>query len=291
MGALKPRDGERVISARWSSMRSRIAGVVKYLVLILFSLVAFYPFIWVVLTSLKNNLDLYKDPFGLPKIPAWQNYLDVWLKANISVNFYNSLAVAAIVLLFVLLFSSMASYVLARVWKSSLVYIYLIVGIMIPTQSLLIPTFILIKNLGLMDTRIGLSFVYIAVNISISVFLLVGFMKSIPHELEEAAFIDGAGRGRVFLQVIVPLSLPGLATAGTLTLLGSWNEYIYANVLLSTTVRKTLTLAIASLQGQYFTNYGLLSAGLMVAIIPVTVLYIAFQENVIRGMSAGAVKG
>ncbi len=277
---------------REGSTRPRVAAIVaKYVTLFVFAALALYPFVWVVITSFKDNFELYSNPFGLPKIYAWHNYIDAWQIANIGVNFFNSLIITAVVMFIVLLSSAMSSYILARVWKSPVVYLFFAVGIMIPYQALLIPTFILVKNLALMNTRIGLILVYAAVNISLAVFLLVGFMRSIPHEIEEAAVIDGAGPGRVFFHVILPLSQPGLATAGTLTLLGAWNEFVYANVLMSITARKTLTQGIAAMQGQYFTNYGMMAAGLMAAIIPVTIIYIAFQENVIRGMSAGAIKG
>lgn len=271
--------------------RSQIAVGAKYVLLLFFTVLALYPFLWIILTSLKNNFELYGNPFGFPKSPAWQNYLDAWQRASIGVNFFNSLFITAIVVSVVLLISAMSSYVLARVWKNTALYLFLIVGIMIPYQALLIPTFILIKNFGLMNTRAGLTLAYIAVNISLAVFLLVGFMRSIPSEVEEAAVIDGAGPVRIFFQMILPLSKPGLATVGTLTLLNTWNEFLYANVIVSVAARKTLTQGIASLQGQYFTNYGMLSAALMAAIIPVTIIYIVFQENVIRGMSAGAIKG
>lgn len=274
-----------------ASLRDGLAGSAKYLTVTLFSLLAFYPFIWIVLTSFKDNFELYDSPFGLPRGLFVENYVSAWEIANLHVNFINSLLITTVVVFVVLLISSMASYVLCKVWRSSLVYVFLVIGIMIPYHALLIPTFILVKNLGLINTRVSLILVYTAINVSLGVFLLVGFMKSIPHELEEAAFVDGAGRTRVFFSIIFPLSKPGLATVGTLMLLTSWNEFIYANVLISRAAAKTLTQGIAAMQGEYFTNYGMMAAGLMASIVPVTVIYILFQENVIRGMAAGAIKG
>lgn len=268
-----------------------IRAFLTYGILITVSLLALYPFVWVVLSSLKDNFEIYGNAFGLPRVWKFENYVRAWTIGNFETNFFNSIFIASGATIGVIVIAAMASYILARVKPNNLLYVYFTVGIMIPFHALLIPTFIFIRDAGLINKRIGLMLVYIATNMAMSIFILTGFLKSLPRSLEEAALIEGCSWPRIFFQIIFPLSKPGLATIGTLAFLNCWNEFLYASILIADPLKKTLSLGIAAMKGQYFTDYGIMCAGLAITIVPIAIFYIIFQEQVIRGMAAGAVKG
>lgn len=268
-----------------------ILKIIKYIILYSFGVICLYPFIWVFISSFKDNDEIYSRPFMLPQKWEFINYLEVWVSADIGINFFNSMFIATISVAIVVLISAMVAYVIARVYTSKLLYIFFTLGIMLPTHTMLIPTFNIIKKMGLINSMAGLILVYVGGHISLCVFILVAFIKTLPIELEESAFLDGCSRYRTFFTIILPLSKPGIATVSTLSFLFFWNEYLFSLVIISSPKLKTLTQAIADLKGVYFTEYGLLCAGLMISIIPVLIMYILFQEQVIKGMTAGAVKG
>jgi raffinose/stachyose/melibiose transport system permease protein len=162
---------------------------------------------------------------------------------------------------------------------------------MVPVHTILLPSYIFVRQLHLTNTRLSIILVYIAFNISMSVFILVGFMKSLPRELEEAAIIDGCSRTRTFFSIIFPLSKPGLATIGTLAFLNNWNDYLVPLIFLTSSKLKVITLGVQELKGIFVEDLGLITAGVVLSFVPVVVVYIIFQEQVIKGMTAGAVKG
>jgi raffinose/stachyose/melibiose transport system permease protein len=281
----------RILPSNPDQWKSTTFSSLRYLVMGLFALTTIYPFFWILISSLKTNSDIFANPFGLPKILDWENYVTAWKTANIGLYLFNSAMVSFGAVLIVLIVGAMAAYVLARVSESAFLYLYFTLGIMIPVHTILIPTFVLMKNIHLYNTLIGLTLLYAVSNLSLAIFILVGFMKSIPREIEEAAIMDGAGLPRIFFQIIFPISQPALATIGMLSFLNCWNEYLFAYVLISRSDLKTITQGIFLLQGAYSTDYGPLTAGMVMAIIPVIIIYIIFQEQVIEGMTAGSVKG
>jgi raffinose/stachyose/melibiose transport system permease protein len=278
-------------SSNYYRNRNVFGSSLRYAAMVLFAISSLSPFLWILLSSLKTNSEIYGKPFGLPSVLVFENYVTAWNNANIGSNLFNSLLVSFSAVAIVILFGSMAAYILARVKTSLFLYTYFTLGIMVPVHTILIPTFVLMKDFGLNNTRQGLIILYAVSNLSLAIFILVGFMKSIPVEIEEAAIMDGCSMPQVFFKVIFPLSMPGLATIGILTFLNCWNEYLFAYILISNDKFKTVTQGIFALQGAYNTNYGPLCAGLTLAIIPVMIIYVIFSEQVIAGMTAGAVKG
>lgn len=272
-------------------LKYKIQGTVKYIFLLLVSLISLYPFIWVLITSLKDNNDIYGNSFGLPRIFRWENYSEAWKGANAGRSFFNSLFVCMITLVILAVITSMGSYILTRVAKSKLLSTYFSLGLMIPIHALLIPSVLIFKYLNLTDNLFSLVLVYTAVNISFSMFIMNGFLKSIPKEIDEAATIDGCGKARVFFQILLPIAKPGLATVATLAFLNCWNDLLLGLVVISTPAKRTLSVAISVLKGSYLTQYGLLCAGFAISIAPVVIMYLLFQKQVIAGMTAGAVKG
>lgn len=277
-------------SRKYSLKRNSVKGL-QYFCLILVGIICLFPLVWILLNSLKNNAEIFASPFSLPKTLNFNNYINAWKTANVGTYFINSILVSFSAVILIVLLASMASYILARIWPNKLIQTYFVLGLMIPIHAMLIPTFIMLRDINLYNTRRGLIVVYCAVNLSLSIFILTGFMKNIPKEIEESARMDGAGIYRIFFKIIMPISKPGIATIATLSFLNAWNDFLYAQVLISNPALKTLTQGIANLKGQYATDYGLMSSGLVIAIIPVSLIYILFQEQVIKGMTAGAVKG
>ncbi len=271
--------------------KESISGVAKYVLLISYFLLALLPFIWILINSIKTNSEIYRNPLGLPEKWMLTNYQNVWTNANIGTNFLNSAITSLSAVFICLLICAMASYVIAKVYPSLTLYTYFALGIMIPTQIILIPTFKMLMSLDLLNSRTGLIIEFIVAYIPITMFILIAFMKNIPGELEEAAFIDGCSWTRRFFSIIIPLSKPALSTAGILVFLFTWNEYTLPYILITDPGLKTLTLGIYGMKGEYASDFGMMSAGLAIIMIPVIISFILFQEQVIKGMADGAVKG
>ncbi len=268
-----------------------LASSAKYLVLTLFGMTTFYPFIWLFFNAFKEQYEIYSNPFGLPARWLFQNLADAWKMARISTAFMNSILVSFTSVLLIIMMGALASYAISRKMVPKWVYSYFSMGIMIAAHTVLIPTFSILKSMQLFDKPLALILVYTAANVSLAIFILVGFMNSLPIAVEEAATIDGCSRFRTFVRIVLPMSKSGLATVGTLTFLNCWNEYLFAFVIIRSNSFKTLTQSVMGLQGQYASNVAMLCAGLFIAILPVIVMYCLFQEQVIKGLTAGAVKG
>lgn len=269
----------------------KIPTVLKYLVLSFFVIIDLYPLVWVLSSSFKDKITIFSEPFSLPKSLGLENYINAWIKCQIGKNFWNTVIYSFFSIILIILISSMAAFVLARVWKSKLMYAFFTLGIMIPTHAVLIPSFIIMRKLGLYNTKPGFIILMIASNLSFSIFVLTSYMKGLPGELDDAAMIDGCSYFRLYWNIVFPLARPGIATVGTLTLLNVWNEYLFANIMLARDDLKTLTQGIFALQGKYSTDYAGLCAGLVITILPMMIFFLMFQEQVIGGMTAGSVKG
>lgn len=272
-------------------MKQKAAAFIKYIFLAGFTVISLYPFIWVLFTSLKDNNDIYGNGFGLPKVYRWSNYTEAWKNAQVGVSFFNSLTICLSALVILILITSMGSYAMMRVKKSNILTAYFSLGVMIPIHTLLIPTVILFGKLHLMDNHLSLVIAYIAINISISLFILNGFFAAIPAEIDEAAIIDGSSRFVIFFKIMLPLAKPGIATVATLSFLNCWNDLVMGLVLISTPAKRTLSMSISVMKGAYVTQYGILCAGFVISIVPVVIMYLLFQKQIIAGMTAGAVKG
>lgn len=273
-------------------LKQRLARVVMYALLIGYSALCLFPFFWSILSSFKDNTEILVRSLSLPSVWQFSNYPNAWTDANMGKYFFNTALYAVISTTTLLIITPMAAYVIARVVKrSQLLYTFYALGIMIPVHATLLPSFLLMRSLRLVNTRPSIILAYMAFNISMSVFILVGFMRSIPRELEEAAFVDGAGRNYTFFRIIYPIAKPGLATIGILAFLNHWNDFLVPLILLTNDRLKVITQGLQELKGQYGQDYGLMTAGIVLSFIPVVVLYIAFQEQMIKGLTAGAVKG
>lgn len=274
----------------WKRERDQVP---MHVLLIVWSVFCIFPLFWVIATSLKSTPELYRDPFGFPEAFKWDNYRDAWVYAKMGIYFVNSILTTLLSTAFVLLLSTTAAFVLARFefrFKKFL-WAYILFGFLIPHSILLIPLAIFTRKLGIYNNLVGLSLIYSAVAIPWNTFFLRAFMETIPKELEEAAILDGAGMWGVFWYIMIPMSQPALATLATFQILFSWSEYILALVLTGTTVSRTLPVGISLLEGHFTSNEPGVAAGMMITIIPVLIAFAFLQRYVIKGITAGAIKG
>ena len=271
----------------------RLTQLVLHTGLFIWAFLAVYPLVWILLTSLKFTPELYADPFGLPLSFKWSNYQEAWVYAKMGRYFLNSLAVTLGSTVLVLGLSSTTAFVLARFdfRFKSIIWAYILFGFLIPHSLMLIPLAIFTRTLGLYDSLGGLSLVYAAVGLPWNVFFLRSFMETIPSELEEAAVMDGAGIWTVFWHIILPLSAPALATMATFHILSAWSEYILALVLTGDTASRTLPVGISLLEGHFTSNEPGVAAGMIITIIPAVIAYAFLQRFLVKGLTAGAVKG
>jgi raffinose/stachyose/melibiose transport system permease protein len=274
-----------------SPLRATII-IIFEIVMIVYALIIFYPLFNMVVSSLKTTREIFQHPFSLPATFAVDNYRIVWIEKGFGRYFGNSLIVTFAAMLFVLLLGSMAAYGVSRYRYrlNTLIYMLFLSGIMLPLKAAIIPLFMLIKSLGLMDTRASVVFIFMAMGLPSTVFILSGFMKAIPMDLEYAARIDGCNDWRIFRQVVMPVTTPAIALVTIYNAVPIWNDFFFPLVFLQSDRLKTLPVGLTSFFGQYSTNWGLLFTGLSIAILPMLVLYLFMSSYFIKGMTAGAIK-
>ncbi|WP_028548813.1 carbohydrate ABC transporter permease [Paenibacillus sp. UNC451MF] len=266
------------------------------IILAIWTVCVLYPLVWTILGAFKDNAQFMQGkPWDLPMLPlVWSNYSYVWDKYHIGGYFLNSLLVTIVSTLLAALLAATTAYVLARfAFKGSgLLYTTYMASMMIPMILGLIPLFFLLNDLHLINNLFGLSLVYGMGALPFGVFVLVGFFKSLPKEMEEAASIDGASHYRTFFQIMLPLARPGIISVSIMNVLNIWNEYIMGTVFINDPVKYTLPVGIAIMQGemQYRTEWGPLFAALLISMLPVLLFYVVFQKQISGGITAGAVK-
>ncbi|WP_239616077.1 carbohydrate ABC transporter permease [Cohnella mopanensis] len=261
----------------------------------LYFIISVYPLYWMISYSLKNNDEIFiTNPFGLPTHFRIENYINAWNNFNIPRYFLNSTIVSIISTAGILLLAIMFSYATARmVWKlRGTARAYMMIGMFIPLQVIMIPLAVLVKDFHLINTYGALVVPYIAFGLPLSSLIFYGFLRGIPFELEESACMDGAGIFRTFFSIIVPIVKPAVATIAILQFLNVWNEFLLAYILISDESMKTLPLGLLFFQGQYSTDWGGMGAVMTIASLPTVIVFLFFSEQVERAMTVGsAVKG
>ena len=266
---------------------------VVYIVLTLYTLYTLYPIFLMMVTSLKNNLEIMKNPAGLPQEWVFDGFITLFQKENFGRYFLNSIFVTGTSVVILLVVTIMLAYVLAR-YKSRLsnfLYYFFLIGMMVPLRLGLLSLNGLLYKMGLIDNLWGLVMINVAMNIPYSMFLMAGYIKMIPVSLEESAFIDGASTWTILWKIVVPLIKPCIATTLIYNLVPIWNDAFFPLVFISTKEHRTLMQAVMLFFGQYSTNWNLVFSALSLAAIPVIIVYIICSKYLIRGMMAGAVKG
>jgi raffinose/stachyose/melibiose transport system permease protein len=270
----------------------KITIAVIEVVLVSYALLIFYPLLNMVMSSFKSTRDILRAPFALPQALDFTNYVTVWVKKGFGRYFFNSLWITAVSMIFVLLFGSMAAYGVSRYkYKlSTLVYMLFLSGIMLPLKAAIIPLFILMKRLSLVDKPLSVILIFIAMGLPSTVFILSGFMKAVPTDLEYAARIDGCSDWGIYRRIVMPVVAPAITLVTIYNAVPIWNDFFFPLVFLQSTKWKTLPVGLTSFFGQYSTDWSLLFTGLSMAVVPVLVLYLFMAKYFIRGMTAGAVK-
>lgn len=264
---------------------------------IVLSIIAFlqlFPLLWLFNYSLQKSSNLFGEKLlDIPRNPLWSNYVQAWVDGHIFKYFINTAIVVSATILLVCLVSFCLSYACIRMqWKlKNAVLGFVLVCLVIPIHTTLLPNYIWFRNFNLIDSYWGLIIPYVAFGIPFSVMLFVGFIKNLPFSLEESAFIEGAGIFTILKSIIAPMTKSGFLTVAIMSFISSWNEFIMANTYLCSDDKRTLPFSIIRFEGEYSSNYAVQYACMMlVAILPV-VIYFVFSKKIISGVTSGAVKG
>lgn len=273
--------------------RIRLGSLILYLCLIFLVILYLAPLVWMVTVSLKTNGEIFASPFALPEAFQWENYTFAWTKGYLGRAMLNSFVVCGVSLGVSLFLGALAAFALARMqWKlSGIVMTYFMIGMMVPVHCVLIPLFVRFSSWGLTDSLVGLIIPYVTFSLPMTIFLMTGFFKGMPGELFEAASMDGGTIFDCFFRVALPLAKTGLCVAGMMSFVGNWNELLLAMVFISDTTKKTLPVTLTYFVGPYSTNYVQMFAAVIIAIAPTILVYCLFSNQIVEGLTAGAVKG
>lgn len=275
------------------SFKTGLFKTIKVLFLSVFSLLMIYPLYWLITSAFKTNEEFFTHPYSFPASFAFENFKRAWEVANLGQAMLNSTIVTISATVLTVFLGALTAYVLSRFsfkLKGFLV-VYFLLGMLIPVHSTLVPLFTIMNKVGLLNSYSALILPYTAFELPIAIFLIVAYMSGIPKELEEAAIIDGTGYWGIFFKIMLPLSVPALSTVAILSFLRDWNEFVFALVFINDSALKTLPLSLAVFSDGFSTDYALTMAAMTIAVIPTILMYVLFQEQIMKGMTAGAVKG
>lgn len=274
-------------------VKTNLGGrAVQYVIAYLFMLVALYPIALMIASSFKTNLEILADPLSLPSRLHFDTYRKLWEVVPFADFLWNSLFVSVMSVLLITVFSALAAFYLARFsfrWTPAL-YFFFLLGLMIPLKLGIVPLFLLMKHLGLLNSLWSLILIYTAGGIPISVFILTGFFRTLPVELEEAARIDGATHLQVFWRVLLPLIRPALATVVIINFISAWNDFFFPLIFIQKETLKTIPVGMMVLFGEYETDWSLLFAGLTLSALPMIGVFLMASRQFMEGLTAGAVK-
>jgi raffinose/stachyose/melibiose transport system permease protein len=251
-----------------------------------------YPILVMLLSGFKSTNEIYNTPFALPAAFQFGNFVTIWNETKFPAYLANSFLITTSSVALILALGTMAAYGLARYdfRGNELIYLFFLSGLMVPLKLAIIPLFIQLTSLGLVDTRAGLVVVYTAIGLPSAIFIMTGFLRTLPRELEDSARIDGAGEARILWSIMLPLTRPAMVIAGIHNAVPIWNDFFFPLVFIQTDQRKTLPQGLTIFMGEYNTDWGVLFAGLTLAALPITLAYIALSRQFIAGLTHGAVK-
>lgn len=270
--------------------RSQLA--IAYVVLLLYSAITAVPLFVMVFNGFKDMREIFLEPFSVPWPLSFDNYIEAWTKGDFSTYMLNSVIISAVSVAAIVFISSMAAYVLARYTfpLRRFLHLYFLTGLVLPARLAIIPLFLLMRDLHLLDTRLSLVLVYTAAGLPFSIFLLVNFFRTIPVEIEESARMDGARPFQVYWHIMLPLLRPALATVAVFNFVTVWNDFFFPLIFIQSDSKATIPLGITNFFGEYAIQWDLLFAGLNIAVLPIIVLFILASRLFVSGMTQGAVK-
>jgi raffinose/stachyose/melibiose transport system permease protein len=264
-----------------------------YIILLIYAVSILYPIFLMLLTSLKENKEIFTNPYGIPRVITLGGYIKLLKISNYMVYFKNSIIVTVTSIFFISVISSLVSFVIAkyRFFGNRFIYFYFIAGLIIPIKLGTIGILQTMLKIHLFDNIISLIIVYVAMGIPFGVFILTDFIRMIPEELSNSARIDGCSEPKIFYKIIVPLIRPALAAVAIINFIPIWNDFWFPLVLIRSDNMKTVPLATALLYGQYETNFGLVFSVLSMASLPVIIFYLILARQFVKGLTSGALKG
>lgn len=266
---------------------------VKYILLITVAVLCLLPFIWVWSSALKPSLEIADTPLSLPKAPTLENFGNAWVQGRFGKYFANSVIVTVPIVSFTILLSSLAGYAFARqrfVGRNLLFYTFLI-GLTLPFQSIMIPLYYALRDVGLLGTYWAMIVPQTAIGLPFGIFIMRAFFQSLPRELEDAGRVDGCTELGVFWRVMLPLTTPGMVTLGIFSFLGAWNAFLLPLIFMQRESLRPLVVGLMFFQSRYTRDFALIMAGATIISVPVIVVYVIFQRQFVQGLTAGAVKG
>lgn len=286
-------NGDRTVEVKKRKFpKISLGTVLIYLLIAIGAIIILYPLFWMVVSSMKSYKEIYNDVWGFPEIWHFENYKVAWEK-GISGYFMNSVIVTVSTVILVVLIASMAAYGLTR-YRSRLVDVFLIVimaGMMINPQVALIPLYSILRNMGILNTRLALILPYVAFRLPLSILLIRSYFLSIPKEIEESAIIDGCGDFGIYFKIYLPMSKPIVLTAVVLSSYYAWNEFLFGTIFIDSDALKTIPSGLMNFRDALKTDWGVLLSGMVIASVPMIILLILLQKHLVRGLSEGSVKG
>jgi raffinose/stachyose/melibiose transport system permease protein len=270
-----------------------IRKILLYAILTIISCFWVIPIMTLILTAIKSKKDFFSGIglFGIPEQFAWSNFTNALTKGRLLTYMKNDLFICCLKVPLGIIIEALAAFALTRlnIKHKTGIFIFFLIGMMLPMQVALVPINVIYSRLNLLNTYFGLFFVYIGFGISFGILILRGFFRTIPKDIDAAAYIDGCSKFRLFWNIILPIGKPAVATLLISDFLATWNEYLLASIIINDNTKKTVPVGIMTFVGEHGTDYGYLCAGVLISVVPVMIVYLIFQKYFVEGM-AGAIK-
>jgi ABC-type glycerol-3-phosphate transport system permease component len=281
--------GERSL---YPTLMKSLGVFARYFVLIFFALICLIPLFWVLASSVKTTAEIAQNPLGLPMAIKWTNYIEAWTVGRFGKYFLNSVIVSAPIVFGSLLLASLAGYGLARLkfQGSNVVFYAFLIGLMVPFQSVMIPLFYILKDIGFLGTYLAMIVPSIALGLPFGIFFMRAFFAGLPGELADAAEIDGCNEWNVFWRVMLPLAGPAVSTLAVLSFMGAWNSFLLPLIYMQKEALRPLVIGLMFFKDAYARNVPLTMAGATIVMLPIILIYLIFQRKFIQGLTAGALK-
>lgn len=269
------------------------ARILIYIILIFWAVTTIFPFVWVLNNSFKPSREVVNSTFSLPKEFTLDNYTNAFGRQNILVSYKNSFVISGSVTLAVMILSTMMAFAMTRYnfRGKNIINALIVSSLMFPAFSTIIPVFKMMTGLELLNKPLSVIFPQVAGNLSFATIVMMGFLRGLPLEMEEAAYMEGAGVSKVFTRIIVPLSRPSMATVAIFCFLWSYNDLFTQLIMIRKRTKFPISTLLNEISSRYGTDYGLMASSVTLIVIPVLIVYIFLQKNIIKGLTAGAVKG
>lgn len=279
-------------AARGSRSSTWSLDLLIQIVLIANTLVMLGPIVIMVFSAFKNNIQIFQSPFAIPDFTNLANLTRIWTETNFLAYFTNSIVVTSVSMFLILTLGTMAAYAIARYrfTGSGFILMFFVAGLTLPLKLAIIPLFILMRDLGILNSHAALIVIYVATGLPTTVFIMTGFIRTLPSELEDAARMDGANEALIMWKIMLPLVRPALVIAGIQNVVPIWNDFFFPLVFIQSDRLKTLPQGLASFMGEYNTDWGVMFSGLTLSVLPIVIIYILLSKQFISGMTAGAVK-